>query len=343
MKMAIKSGVSGYHAFYIRDEFGNIERGRGGQPVYTDNFGNVRPCGHFAKNLITDLGMNAIRFAHFISDSQGTLRTWLKIATGSSNPDEADTNMDGYVTQSLDTGGFLTTRQQGLSDDGKRIRMERTINKIWANNTGAGVNVGSLGLSSDQNNVAHVKWLPVNESGNPTVINIPNGKSLHVIHTAVQEVPTNTDLDMDVVETDVSDNEVSTTKIKCELLTTTEGTNYNNLFEPRNYAGTVSLLSDIVVNIAPLVRVHNLPIIATYTAQTSKGAYVNNSFEQKHIYRLSESQGNDTPIRALAIGKILSFTLLQGGFVINFKDGDSFTKRDTHRLDLELNHIWDRA
>jgi hypothetical protein len=208
MRAHIKTKARGKIRFFEMHENGQIITGRDDVPVFRDESGFLRRCGHWQDNLITDIGLDQMAVRSFLSDGTGSGRNRLKLGSGSDLPATTDTALQSYVTDTAANGGFTHSFQRSFESG--NLVMKQLMTRVHENTTGSGQTFTELGFSHATGNAANIRELFRDEADDPVSISIPNLKKLRVDHMFEQQQPFETALSFDRLVYDASDTLIDT-------------------------------------------------------------------------------------------------------------------------------------
>lgn len=344
MILDVPMGVSGRYRAFVLDEFGNVERGRGGVPVARDPSGFIRRIGDWHPNLITDLGLDRMISYYFLrggprADEGGdnALRYAMAVGDGSTTPATTDTALANEIGVTTGDGGFQ--EDERISEDAGDILGEWLHTRIYT--APSNVNVSEFAFRHTSSGTeASIRELLRDGSSNPITISLLSGKKLRIDHDASTRVAKEiTGLTFEVPEYDTGGNLVTTRTYSANIYAWIHSSypNFVTDFEPADgtpgvRAGDAVISSPIAVGSSP-----NLGSGVSASGGVSLPAYVSGSFEKEVGKALTESQANSLNIHNIAFVS----TFEQAGWVVALQDGPH-PKANTHILELILKRTWSR-
>ena len=336
MNFKVHTGISGRFRFYVLDEFGNIERGRGGVPVCRDASGFLRAIGHEQKNLITDQGLEALN-----DTGVNSLRTWLKVATGTDAPEVTDQAVTGLIDTTFSEGGFAKVTDRTAEND--KLNMSFQITKIWENDTGSGANIGSFGLGRDNTSAADILARLESAEGTSVTVSVPDGKKFRLDHTLEQSIDFVRDLAFTAKKFNVAGQEVDSISYTGKLYATVSSSSFMGALSPNGTnLGVIANSGRIIPGDAlssPSFRTNQI-FIATTTPQ--KLPYIPGSLTNQVKFTIPESSANGENIVSVGLGSVISRSIY-GGYTIVFDEGQSVTKTADETVEMLLTKTWGRV
>jgi hypothetical protein len=344
MELQLKLGLRGKSRFFVLDEFGNIERGRGGVPVYRNESGFLKKAGDFNKNLITNRGMNECAVRTIMSATlSSNMRYRLKVGTGSSSPAVTDTQLESYVGETFQSGGFPQVQD----------RFEQGDNLIWESEcirvfeAGSPITATEYGFDNATGNNASIRELLRDAENNPTGVSIPTGKKLRVDHTMEIITPKATLQSLTIKEFDAGNNEVDEQIYNVTIRPIFSSVANSSILEPFGNPTTVFVSSSRLNPSDPLASVNTSPNSVAQT--TTSGwtaltpAYTEGSFQKKTGAVLLESLGNSLDIATFGLATSFSGNSLQNGFLVTLDSPQILPKDADHIYEFLLVKTWARV
>jgi hypothetical protein len=345
MELQLNLGLRGKSRFFVLDEFNNIERGRGGVPVYRNESGFLKKAGDFNKNLITNRGMNEFGVRTILNDQPQGIRYRLKVGSGSATPDVADTQLDSYIGESVTNGGFAIV--VNTSEVGDNVVYSARLTRVYT--APSPVTATEYGFDNATGNNASIRELLRDGENNPTGVSIPTDKKLRIDHTMELLIPKASTQTLTIKEFDAGNNEVGEE-------------NYNVTIRPIISNNTPSLnsihegvtsLSSLYVSSARLTPSN---LFASVNLNPSSGfdssfgtwigidpEYTPDSFQRKRGATLIESLGNSISIATIAMGSFNTGGTLNNGYLITLDSPQTLPKDADHIYEFLIVKTWARV
>ena len=305
--------------------------------------------GHWSPNLITNVGMDALRSERITSYAgvsllSPTYRTTLRLGTGSTAPAFTDTVLASEVLTSTSSGGFSNANAYPDAV-GSEITASYQITRVAEVSAATNfTEYGFSGLTADLN----IRELFRDEHGDPTTISIVAGKKLRVDHTLLVTIPWGAiEYEFDIEEYDAADALIATHAITADCLFVAT----SSAARARMFKTALPMVEndgyDYKVGGAFLTAGSTDPLTEhpSYTHYTvAYEAYVAGSFVQRGSFTVPEAVANGNVMGfALSPSNILGADIVANGYRVVFKSPASFTKVDTHTLTFACDWSWARG
>lgn len=309
--------------------------------------------GHWAPNLITNTGMDAlvtqpVRSYTTFSTQDQTWRQYLHIGTGSTEPANSDASLDSEVQEGNSDGGFSEVYTHN-DPDGGEITAEYQVTRVitLANNQ----NLTEYGFSSTSGGSLNIRELFRDGVGDPITISITAGKKIRVDHKLVVTLPWGAQSEsFDILEYDISDSLIATHNMTADcLFVAVDAGDRPKLFMtalPYIHTSGGTLIKQIgVFTSAPSTS----PTVAAnpgdHTNNVTAATYTPGSHTLTMSYVFTEAQ-----VVGTIYGYVLKIASSSGqndhdeqGYRVAFNTPATFTKADTHTLELAVELSWARG
>jgi len=316
------------------------------QPTYALNQRGERVWGgHWNSNLITDAGLDAVATDYLrtypgaLNPIEQTWRAYGHIGTGSTAPANGDTVLDAEVMTSNSNGGFSDSETFN-SPSGGFITADFQITRVFI--LASSQTLAEYGFSDDKGSL-HIRELFRDESDSPITISIAGGKKLRLDHTLTVALPWGAASEaFDIEEYDASDTLTATHSMTADCtFFATSSSRYSQLFYcalPR--LGGLAAKKYISVHTSAQSSDPTVAASALGSYNVTNDSYTPGSFMQRVYAELGEPDSNGDlygyALRTLNNGS-------DHGFKVIFTSPTSFTKANTHTLELSVELSWARA
>lgn len=219
LRAKARVGLGGRMSFVVMDADGNVERGRGGVPIFRDPSGFVRRCGVDVPNLITDAGFREAPTDLFFDPdtNSGRTRRTMRLGSGSGVPAPSDVALGAQFASTSGDGGFAAPAFVFDESDPNTLVIEQGTYRYYTNGSGSGVVASEYGFDPGGGDL-RIRSLFRDGNGDPASITIPDGKSLRALHTLRGEFPKETAVTLTVNELDAGGAQVGSVDYAAKLV-----------------------------------------------------------------------------------------------------------------------------
>lgn len=324
------------------------------QPTFAhDQHGRRIWGGHWMPNLITDTGMDAlvtqpVRSYQAVSTQQQTWRAYLHIGTGSTEPAYSDASLDSEVQEGNSDGGFSDVYTHN-DPDGGEITAEYQVTRVIT--LEGNQNLTEYGFSSTSGGSLNIRELFRDGEGDPITISITAGKKIRVDHKLIVTLPWGAQSQsFDILEYDIGDNLIATHSMTADCtFVAVDANNRTKLFMlalPYEHLSGGTLRKQMgVFTSAPSTSPTTSAAPTDHTNNVTIAAYTPGSHKLTMSSVFTEAQANGT-----LYGYVCKIASSSGqndhddqGYRVVFNTPATFTKADTHTLELAVELSWARG
>ena len=322
------------------------------EPTFAhDQYGREIWGGHWSPNLVTNAGLNAVAtdrlrsYPHAITTEPQTWRRFGRIGTGSTAPDFTDSTLVSEVMATDDNGGFGDSNSYP-DPDGGFITANLRITRLFTLSDAQ--NLTEYGFSTTVDGSLNIRELFRDEHGDPVTISVAAGKKIRIDHTLEYSLPWGVDsATFDIEEYDANDALVTTHSITADCLWVAVGAGdrVKMFYAALPYrGGNIATKRFSVYGSAPSTDPTTSAAISG-DLNTSTGEYAPGSHEVREYAVIPEPSLNGD-----SYGYVFRILATTGagdgsrqGFRVAFNTPATFTKANTHTLELAMILSWARG
>lgn len=324
------------------------------QPTFAfDQHGNRIWGGHWNPNLITDTGMDAlvtepVRSYTTLGTQEQTWRAYLHVGTGSTEPANSDSSLDSEVQEGNSNGGFSDVYAHN-DPDGGEITAEYQVTRVIT--LASNQNLTEYGFSSTPGGSLNIRELLRDGEGDPVTISITAGKKIRVDHKLIVTLPWGAASEsFDILEYDIGDSLTATHNMTADcLFVAVDAPDRQKMFMlalPYNHSSGGTLRKQMgVFTSAPSTSPTVAANPSDHTNSVTVAAYTPGSHTLTMLYVFTEGQAIGTLCGYVCKIASSSGQNDQGeqGYRVVFNTPATFTKADTHTLELAVELSWARG